>query len=57
MKQTKLAELVETHNLALALERSNKRGDWRRALYHAVQLARVDGYDLQKRLREALQLP
>lgn len=62
MSQRKLpVELVETHNLALSLGRmyeGNNAADWRRALYHAIQMSRC--YDSREQLvalREALNIP
>lgn len=54
-------ELVETHNIAVSLGRmqaSNNSADWRRALYHALQMS--NAYDSREQLvkiREALNLP
>ena len=58
--KTELIELVETHNLLLSFKRlqADRWGmkGWRQALCHALALAGV-GNDLQKRIREALELP
>jgi hypothetical protein len=56
-------ELVETHNLALALQRlrdGSKNGydtnRWKRALYHALTMTYTD-HDITKAIREALRQP
>ena len=43
-RETRLNELVETHNLALSLKRLEEatpfdHGRWERALYHAIRKA------------------
>ena len=61
MKTDKL-ELVETHNLMLALRRLRSGsggyddGKWKRALYHAI-CCEIHEYDTKKAIREALRLP
>lgn len=56
-------ELVETHNIALALTRLTSPGlpfdsmRWRRALYHAAGMTETASNDILKRIREALELP
>lgn len=58
---TRKIELVETHNIALSLDRLRETyGDgvrWRRALYHAIGMANIGGDGMKKDIREALQLP
>lgn len=60
--KTERVELVETHNIALALQRLNQPGmpynhhRWKRALQHAVALAEL-GDDYARKIREALELP
>ena len=56
-------ELVETHNLAITLQRlrdGSKNGydtnRWKRALYHALTMTYTDS-NVTKAIREALQLP
>jgi hypothetical protein len=61
-KQTKLTELVETHNISLALQRVQKASTsfypWRRALIHAIEMSGVCGdWEARKMIREALKLP
>ena len=60
---TNKIELIETHNIALSLQRlrdGSKNGydtiRWRRALYHALTMTHTD-HSLAKAIREALQLP
>lgn len=57
---TKKIELVETHNIALSIERLRQppydRERWRRALYHALCMTSVGRQETQK-IREALELP
>lgn len=63
MKRTDKVELVETHNLALSLQRLyNGQGGyneekWKRALYHALAISGNAGHSLLKSIREALELP
>jgi hypothetical protein len=58
-RQTTLNELVETHNLALALRRLRgspyDTGRWKRALYHALCMEGCNGH--AAKIREALELP
>ncbi len=59
--ETKRAELVETHNIALSIMRLQgapyDSGDrWKRALYHAAGIAGVGRGQLEK-IRQALELP
>jgi hypothetical protein len=59
-RQTERVELVETHNIALSLERLRKDNSniaWRRALYHALSMSyATDRAELEK-IRVALDLP
>lgn len=58
---TRKIELVETHNIALSLDRLSQgpydRDKWRRALYHAVCMCECAGDTVRKSIREALELP
>ena len=60
-RETRLTELVETHNIALALKRLNdapyEPARKRRALYHALLMS--DGFNREEttKIREALSLP
>lgn len=60
---TRLVELVETHNIALALKRAQDEGSgydhsrWKRALYHAIALSGVTGSGMLEKIRIALELP
>ena len=60
-RETRLAELVETHNLALSLQRLRgspyDEGRWKRALYHALSMAYAGSYTARQKIREALELP
>ena len=61
-RETRLNELVETHNLALALHRLENSGPmdserWKRALYHAVTMQRIGDFAFREKLRIALGLP
>jgi hypothetical protein len=60
---TDKTELVETHNLAISLQRladgSHNGYDterWRRALYHALGISRPSQCNLEE-IRKALRLP
>ena len=59
---TEKLELVETHNLAISIQRLRSgaagydEGRWKRALYHAIGIAVTD-YDVKKAIGEALKLP
>ena len=60
LKTTSKIELVETHSIALSLQRingSNCHGSWGIALYHAIAMSGVY-YDREQltRIREALDL-
>ena len=61
LRETRKIELVETHNIALSIERinaSNCHGDWKRALYHALAMSGAYYNHAQlKAIREALELP
>lgn len=54
-------ELVETHNIALALQRLKQPPHddyrWKRALYHALGMSNVCYNETTKKVREALELP
>lgn len=58
---TDLNELVETHNLALSLERLRgapyNDARWRRALYHALLISFCADREEASKIREALKLP
>ena len=61
-RETTLCELVETHNLVLALRRlqntgSHDDGRWRRALYHALTMTYSGNSSMRTKIREALELP
>ncbi len=60
-KNTRQIECVETHNLALCLDRLVQNyGMWRakRALYHAICMSQaINNFDERKAIREALKLP
>lgn len=61
-RSTEKIELVETHNIALSLERIKDapgydQERWKRALIHALGMARVASNTEQKAIREALGLP
>lgn len=64
-RSTDNIEMVETHNLYLALKRlrdgSHNGYDsarWKRALWHALEMEDcTDNYEMRKALREALKLP
>lgn len=61
-RETRLSELVETHNIALSLNRLSNTppydtGRWRRALYHALLMSAGPGYEERQKIREALKLP
>lgn len=59
-KETRKVELVETHNIALALDRLRgghyDRERWRRALYHALTMT-DSGREVCEKVRVALGLP
>ena len=62
MKHTKLAELVETHNISLSLKRLQEVGAydddrWKRALYHALCMTYSGSRECRQKIREALGLP
>lgn len=62
LRETRKSELVETHNIALSLDRLSgppyDLGRWKRALYHALAMAESgpDRGTLEK-IRVALELP
>ena len=61
-RETSLAELVETHNLALSLKRLENAvpydpGRWKRALYHAICMNSTGDQQMRVKIREALGLP
>ena len=62
MRQTRLIELVETHNLYLSIHRIrnspgyNTEKRWKRALIHALSMELSD-FQLEKKIREALEFP
>lgn len=61
-RETRLTELVETHNIALSLGRLTSAGAydderWRRALYHALSMDGCASRGMLEKLRVALELP
>lgn len=62
LRETRLIELVETHNIARSIRRikdapgyyTDKR--WQRALYHAMAIASCSDSELEA-IRRAVQLP
>ena len=59
LRDTRKIELVETHNIALSLERMGTgfyELRWRRALYHALGMAHINTKMLEQ-IRQALELP
>ncbi len=61
-RETRLIELVETHNISLSFGRLTEAGPydtmrWRRALYHALMMDGCAGNGMLERLRTALELP
>lgn len=62
-RNTKQIELVETHNLAVSLNRirlQSRGGDvrrWKRALYHAVAITDALSFDELAAFRNVLKLP
>ena len=61
-RDTRLNELVETHNLAISLKRLEESaphdmGRWKRALYHAICMQNCGDFSLRRKIREALDLP
>lgn len=60
LRETRKIELVETHNIALNLDRMGQSyGDlhWRRALYHALGMSVVSSRSMLEKVRIALELP
>lgn len=59
-RETRMIELVETHNIALSLQRLTSSpysvGRWKRALYHALAMDGCAGRDELAKIREALGL-
>jgi hypothetical protein len=60
-RETRLTEMVETHNLALSFKRLNdspyEPARKRRALYHAMMMSDGFSRDELAKIREALSLP
>lgn len=61
-RETRLIELVETHNIVMSLNRiANAPGydprRWRRALYHAIGMAESPTDNTREKIRIALELP
>lgn len=58
---TRKTELVETHNIALSLDRLSQGpydcDRWKRALYHALAMSGVSGTTALEKIRIALELP
>ena len=61
LRETRKVELVETHNIALSIERLNGRPysneRWRRALYHGLAMSGAPGRTILEKIRIALELP
>ena len=63
LSSTQRAELVETHNIALALGKLTSGGGgyddgrWKRALYHALAMDGCAGRGTLEKVRIALELP
>lgn len=62
VRETRLIELVETHNLAMSLKRisdapSFDSNRWKRALYHALAMSYVTDRSTQEKIRVAMELP
>lgn len=60
-RETRLNELVETHNIALSLGRLTNTGAydterWKRALYHALAMDGCAGHGTLEKIRVALGL-
>lgn len=60
LRETRKAELVETHNIALSLTRLQAQPydavRWKRALYHAVAMCGMGDSQVES-IRKALGLP
>mgnify|MGYP001568639483 FL=1 len=61
-RETRLIEMGETHNIALALMRVNEAAPYdtarkRRALYHALLMSDGFGSEELSKIRQALSLP
>jgi hypothetical protein len=60
-RQTRKVELVETHNLALSLQRLREVGyledALRRALYHALCMTSAFDHNTRQQIRQAMKLP
>ena len=61
LRETRKIELVETHNIALSLDRlyatPTGHSAWKRAFYHALAMSNASDYQLLQRVRAALELP
>jgi hypothetical protein len=62
LRETRKCELVEVHNLLLAFERLYDARPfdaqrWKRALYHALCMARCPTNSIVEKIRQALELP
>ncbi len=61
LTETRKAELVETHNIALSLDRLSQAPydmwRWKRALYHALAMSHVGDRSVLEKIRTALELP
>ena len=59
LRETRKVELVETHNIALSLDRlhNTPSASWERALYHALCMSYCPSYEQRRMIREALHLP
>ena len=57
--ETRKVELVETHNIALSIDRLRSGmydERWKRALYHAMGMCNIGSITMEK-IRIALELP
>jgi hypothetical protein len=62
LRETRKIELVETHNIALSLDRLARASTYqedatRRALYHALCMTGTFSAIARAKIREALELP
>lgn len=60
LRTTRKIELVETHNIALSLDRLCEIGygvRWKRAFYHALSMSNAGNDNVLQKIRIALELP
>jgi hypothetical protein len=62
LRLTRKIEMVETHNLALSLQRLRdvpgaSTETWKRAFYHALLMVWGGTFEERKAIREAMKLP